>query len=106
MRRDGCCFWSAAGELDPGVAWLLVAGLATGGLAICARNFGPFITKLYAFGLFLGTIYSVPPLRLKRFAVPAFLIIATVRGFLLNFGVYSAVRAALGLEFQWSPAIL
>ena len=44
--------------------------------------------------------------RLKRFAVSAFLIIATVRGFLLNFGVYSATRAALGLSFKWSPAIL
>lgn len=38
--------------------------------------------------------------------MPAFLIIATVRGVLLNFGVYYAARAALGLtEFQWSPAI-
>jgi len=44
--------------------------------------------------------------RLKRFAVSAFMIIATVRGFLLNFGVYSATRAALGLSFRWSPAIL
>ncbi len=66
----------------------------------------PWQLRLGSTGLFLGTIYSVPPLRLKRFAVPAFLIIATVRGFLLNFGVYSATRAALGLEFQWSPAIL
>ena len=49
---------------------------------------------------------SVPPFHLKRFAVTAFLIIATVRGFLLNFGVYSATRAALGLPFQWSPSIL
>jgi hypothetical protein len=49
---------------------------------------------------------SVPPFRLKRFAVPAFLIIATVRGFLLNFGVYYATRAAIGLNtFAWSPAI-
>ena len=48
----------------------------------------------------------MPPFHLKRFAVTAFLIIATVRGFLLNFGVYSATRAALGLPFQWSPSIL
>lgn len=88
------------------MAWILVAGLAAAGILICARNFGASITRLYAFGLFLGTIYSVPPLRLKRFAIPAFMIIATVRGFLLNFGVYSATRAALGLDFQWSPAVL
>ena len=67
--------------------------------------FGKFIGVLYSIGLFLGMIYSVPPLRLKRFAVPAFLIIATVRGFLLNFGVYYAARSALKLSFQWSPAI-
>jgi len=35
----------------------------------------------------------------QRFPLPAFLIIATVRGFLLNFGVYHATRAALGLPF-------
>ena len=46
---------------------------------------------------------SVPPLRLKQFAVPAFLIIATVRGFLLNFGVYHATRAALGFSFKVRP---
>lgn len=79
--------------------------LAAGGLAITAANFGSLISSLYAFGLFLGTVYSIPPLRLKRFAVPAFMIIATVRGFLLNFGVYHAARAALQLPFQWSPPI-
>lgn len=95
-----------AGELSFGAAWVLCTALAVAGLTITAANFGRPITALYAFGLFLGTIYSVPPLRLKRFAVTAFMIIATVRGFLLNFGVYSATRAALGLPFCWSPAIL
>jgi homogentisate solanesyltransferase len=95
----------AAGELSPLVAWVLCAGLAGLGMTVTATNFGPLISGLYAFGLFLGTIYSVPPLRLKRFAVPAFMIIATVRGFLLNFGVYHATRAALGFGFQWSPPI-
>ena len=46
-------------------------------MAITSLNFGPLITGLYCFGLFLGTIYSVPPLRLKRSAVAAFMIIAT-----------------------------
>lgn len=50
-----------------------------GGIAITSFNFGPLITGLYCFGLFLGTIYSVPPLRLKRSAIAAFLIIATGR---------------------------
>lgn len=69
----------AAGELHPTLAWFLIIALAATGVTIAATNFGPLITTLYSFGLFLGTIYSVPPLRLKRFAVPAFVIIAIVR---------------------------
>ncbi|PSS13768.1 Homogentisate solanesyltransferase [Actinidia chinensis var. chinensis] len=92
----------AAGDLSVQSAWFLVLLFAVTGLFIVGMNFGPFITGLYSLGLFLGTIYSVPPFRMKRFPVVAFLIIATVRGFLLNFGVYYATRAALGLTFEWS----
>ncbi|KAJ4705493.1 homogentisate solanesyltransferase, chloroplastic-like [Melia azedarach] len=95
----------AAGDLSVQSAWLLVIFFAVTGLLIVGLNFGPFITSLYCLGLFLGTIYSVPPFRMKRFAVAAFLIIATVRGFLLNFGVYYATRAALGLSFEWSAPV-
>eukprot|EP00427_Karlodinium_veneficum_P029184 CAMPEP_0169208696 /NCGR_PEP_ID=MMETSP1016-20121227/14269_1 /TAXON_ID=342587 /ORGANISM="Karlodinium micrum, Strain CCMP2283" /LENGTH=497 /DNA_ID=CAMNT_0009286087 /DNA_START=44 /DNA_END=1534 /DNA_ORIENTATION=+ len=96
----------AAGELSKAAAWALCLVFAATGLGLTALNFGSLITSLYAFGLLLGTVYSVPPLRLKRFPVPAFLIIATVRGFLLNFGVYYAARAAMQLPFVWSPTIL
>ncbi|XP_065856825.1 homogentisate solanesyltransferase, chloroplastic [Euphorbia lathyris] len=95
----------AAGDLSVQTAWLLVTFFALSGILIVGLNFGQFISSLYCLGLFLGTIYSVPPLRLKRFAVLAFLIIATVRGFLLNFGVYHATRAALGLPFEWSSPV-
>ncbi|GAU34432.1 hypothetical protein TSUD_393850 [Trifolium subterraneum] len=96
----------AAGDLSVQSAWFLVIFFAAAGLLIVGLNFGPFIFSLYSFGLFLGTIYSVPPLRMKRFPVAAFLIIATVRGFLLNFGVYYATRAALGLAFEWSSPVV
>ncbi|CAK8571252.1 unnamed protein product [Lathyrus sativus] len=96
----------AAGDLSVQSAWFLVIFFAAAGLLIVGLNFGPFIFSLYSFGLFLGTIYSVPPLRMKQFPVAAFLIIATVRGFLLNFGVYYATRAALGLAFEWSSSVV
>ena len=118
--------------MSPGVAWALVISLAVTGMSIVALNFGVLISSLYAFGISLGTVYSIPPFRyherkgrwpyqqnrsthidktastcrLKRFAVPAFMIIATVRGFLLNFGVYYSTKAALGAQFAWSPAIM
>lgn len=71
----------AAGDLSKQSAWFLVLLLAAAGIVTVGLNFGPFITKLYCLGLFLGTIYSVPPFRMKRFPVIAFLIIATVQFF-------------------------
>lgn len=68
----------AAGDLSERSAWFLVLFLAASGLLIVGLNFGPFITSLYCLGLFLGTIYSVPPFRMKKYPVAAFLIIATV----------------------------
>jgi homogentisate solanesyltransferase len=95
----------ASGALTPAMGWGLCSFFALAGLGLTSFFYDKLITGLYAFGLFLGTIYSVPPFRLKRFAIPAFMIIATVRGVLLNFGVYHATRAALGLTFQWSPQV-
>ncbi len=46
-------------------------------------------------GWTLGFIYSVPPIRTKRNPLLAGLTIATVCGFLLNFGVYYAVKDAI-----------
>lgn len=56
-------------------------------------------------GWTLGAIYSVPPIRTKRNPIAAGLTIATVRGFLLNFGVYYAVKDAIGAPFNWSPKV-
>ena len=56
-------------------------------------------------GWVLGSIYSVPPFHTKRNPIAAGLTIATVRGFLLNFGVYYAVKDAIGAPFSWSPKV-
>ena len=56
-------------------------------------------------GWTLGAIYSVPPFRTKQNPILAGLTIATVRGFLLNFGVYFAVKDAIGTTFKWSPKV-
>lgn len=45
------------------MAWVLCLTLASTGVGIVATNFGTLITSLYTFGLFLGTVYSIPPLR-------------------------------------------
>lgn len=95
----------ASGEMSKNLAW--VAVITSGALGpILVKNFFPVLLfRLYSFGLFLGAIYSVPPIRTKKNPILAGLTIATVRGFLLNFGVYYAVKDAVGASFAWSPKV-
>lgn len=95
----------AAGELSLPVAWAFILGSAASGLAIVKAYFSNLILGLYSLGLVVGALYSTPGTRLKRFPVAAAATIACVRGFLLNFGVYHATMAALGVPFVWSPPI-
>jgi len=95
----------ASGEMSKRFAWGTVLGAGIIGPIIVKHFFPILLFKLYMFGWFLGAIYSVPPFRTKRNALAAGLTIATVRGFLLNFGVYYAVRDAIGATFSWSPKV-
>jgi len=69
------------------------------------KFFPTLLFQLYMLGWTLGAIYSIPPFRTKRNPLAAGLTIATVRGFLLNFGVYYAVKDAIGAPFSWSPKV-
>ena len=95
----------AASQLSSKKAWFLVISSLIGGGIIVKTQFSNIIFQLYLMGGFLGTIYSVPPFQFKRYPILAGSIIACVRGFLLNFGVYYAVREALGVPFQWNPVV-
>jgi len=75
------------------------------GPLIVNRFFSPFLRNLYLLGWVLGAAYSVPPIRTKRSPILAAATIATVRGFLLNFGVYYAVKEAIGAPFVWNPKV-
>jgi homogentisate solanesyltransferase len=95
----------AAGHMSARAAWAVVVASALAGLAIVRLCFSRLIFGLYAFGMAVGALYSVPPFRFKRFPALAAITISCVRGFLLNFGVYHATGAALGRPFIWSPPI-
>lgn len=95
----------AAKKMTIRQAWVIVLGCILTGVTIVKTQFSPLIFGLYMVGAFLGTIYSVPPLKLKRFPLCAGGIIAIVRGFLLNFGVYYAVREALSIPFKWNSVV-
>jgi homogentisate solanesyltransferase len=95
----------ASGEISKRWAWTVVGTSVLVGPALVYTTFPRLLFQLYMVGLGLGLVYSVPPIRTKQNPVLAGLTIAVVRGFLLNFGVYYAVRNALGAPFFWSPKV-
>jgi homogentisate phytyltransferase / homogentisate geranylgeranyltransferase len=62
-----------------------------GGLALLISSLAtpPFLFVTIAISLVIGTLYSLPPVRLKRFPVWASLCIFTVRGVIVNLGLYA-----------------
>lgn len=95
----------ASGEMSKRYAWVVVLLAGIVGPLIVYNFFPPLLFQLYMAGWVLGSIYSVPPFRTKRNPLAAGITIATVRGFLLNFGVYYAVKDAIGAAFSWSPKV-
>ncbi len=85
----------AAGDMTRERARAIVS--ATAGLAVVlAVSQGAAETVAVLAGLVVGTAYSTPPLRLKRFPVLASLSISGVRSVVVNLGVYAHFSLALG----------
>jgi homogentisate phytyltransferase / homogentisate geranylgeranyltransferase len=93
----------AAGDLSLERAWLIVA--AAGLLpVVLALTQGALELAAVLAALAVGTAYSVPPLRLKRFALAASLCVAGVRSAIVNLGVAAHFTAALGTQGATIPA--
>ena len=85
----------AAGEMTHEYARTVVA--ATAGLAVVlALTQGAVETVAVLAALVVGTAYSTPPVRLKRFPVAASLCISGVRSVVVNLGVYAHFSLAFG----------
>jgi homogentisate phytyltransferase/homogentisate geranylgeranyltransferase len=82
----------ASGEFSRKTGELIVAttGIIAGLTAILQ---GPFLLATVGVSLAIGTAYSLPPIRLKRFPFWAALCIFTVRGAIVNLGLF--------LHFKW-----
>jgi len=82
----------AAGEFTKGQGQLIV--IITGILALAvAWLTGPFLMGMVTISLAIGTAYSLPPIRLKQFPFWAALCIFSVRGTIVNLGLF--------LHFSW-----
>ena len=82
----------ASGEFSLQTGRLIVA--ITGILALLLALFlSPFLFGMVSISLVIGTAYSLPPIRLKRYPFWAALCIFSVRGTIVNLGLF--------LHFSW-----
>lgn len=77
----------ASGEFSLATGKLIVA--VTGILSLLLAGLqSPYLLGMVVISLAIGTAYSLPPIRLKRFPFWAALCIFTVRGAVVNLGLY------------------
>jgi homogentisate phytyltransferase/homogentisate geranylgeranyltransferase len=89
----------ASGEFSKKDAWGIVA--FAGGLAVVLAAFGGwFLLVTVLSSVMIGTAYSVPPIRLKRFPFWASTCILTVRGAIVNLGLFLHYSDQLALPLQ------
>jgi homogentisate phytyltransferase/homogentisate geranylgeranyltransferase len=83
----------ASGEFSLKTGKIIVG--ITGILALALAGIqGPFLLGMVGISLGIGTAYSLPPIRLKRFPFWAALCIFAVRGAIVNLGLF--------LHFSWA----
>lgn len=95
----------ASGEMSLKTATWLVGLLIVAALTL-ALAASPYLFGTVLLSLLIGTAYSLPPFRLKRFPLFASLCIFTVRGLVVNLGIYWYFRSLVGLPPRLDPAIV
>jgi len=94
----------ASGEFSRSQGWAIV--LFTGALALLlSLSSGWFLFGTVGISLAIGTAYSLPPIRLKRFPVWASLCIFTVRGVIVNLGLFLHFSQQLRGQGTITPAV-
>lgn len=85
----------ASGEFSQGDGRWIVGGMAGVALALAAAG-GPWLGFTLMASLIIGTLYSLPPVRLKRFPLWASFCILAVRGGVVNLGLFLHFSDRLG----------
>lgn len=86
----------AAGEFSVADGTWIVATAGVGTILLALIG-GPWLLATVSLSLAIGTAYSLPPLRLKRFPFWASVCILAVRGAVVNLGLFLHISDRLGL---------
>lgn len=94
----------ASGEFTRKQAILIISISAISAILI-AGLMGPFLLAMVGISLAIGTAYSLPPIRLKRFPFWAAICIFTVRGAIVNLGLFLHFRWVLQANQEITPEV-
>lgn len=95
----------ACGAITPTAARRVVVGSLVVALVVGALG-SPWLLAAIAIAAALGTAYSLPPLRLKRFHPLAAGCIVIVRGLVVNLAIFAHYAAAPGTGLPLPPALV
>ncbi|MEL7492899.1 MAG: homogentisate phytyltransferase [Cyanobacteria bacterium J06554_11] len=87
----------ASGAFSKRQGWRLVGLTGAGAIALSLISQNIFLILTVGLSLLIGTAYSLPPMRLKRFPFWASVCILTVRGAIVNLGLYLYFATQFGL---------
>ena len=87
----------ASGEFTKRHAQLLVGLTVGAAIALSLLSQNIFLILTVVLSLIIGTVYSLPPIRLKRFPFWASMCILVVRGAIVNLGLYLYFATQLGI---------
>lgn len=94
----------ASGDFSVREAQIIVAVAGVFAVSIAAAN-GLFLCFTVISSLLIGTAYSLPPIRLKRFPLWASVCIFVVRGVVVNLGLFLHFNQILNQSLNIPPSI-
>ncbi|MCS6813273.1 MAG: homogentisate phytyltransferase [Cyanobacteria bacterium] len=95
----------ASGEFSPSQGWSIVGTTGLLALAVAAWQ-GIWLLATVGISLIIGTAYSLPPIRLKRYALWASWCILTVRGLVVNLGLFLHFQQTLSPGSAAIPPVI
>ncbi len=93
-----------AGDFSPATAWTIVLFAGVLSVTLAAIQ-GSYLLPVILISLFLGTLYSLPPVRLKRFPFWASFCIFVVRGLVVNVGIFLYFYDAISGISRLTPPV-
>jgi homogentisate phytyltransferase / homogentisate geranylgeranyltransferase len=93
------------GQWIVGVTGVLAVAIASLAPLVISAIYSPWLLVTVVISIILGTAYSVPPIRLKRFSLMAAFCILAVRGFVVNIGLFTYFNQSLTQVLSFPPII-